>query len=100
MPYRGPVDGVRGPQEVPMQWVPWPCPSCGGSPATNDCVVTLRPAESGWGGAKPVSRTATRTPLPERGDDGACTACMPHVACAVSANVGCDGSAATMAAPE
>ena len=69
-----------------MQCVPWPWPSCGGSPATNDCAVTLRPAKSGCEVSKPVSRTATRMPLPDRGDEIAWTAWMPHVACGVSAN--------------
>src|SRR3954452_5777499 len=93
MPYRGPVDGVRGPQDVPMQCVPCPCPSCGGSPATNDMVVTLRPAKSGCEVSKPVSSTQTRMSLPDFDDDIAWTAWMPHVACGVSAKAGCVGSA-------
>src|SRR5688500_926957 len=71
-----------------MQCVPWPLPSCTGSPAMNERPTTLRPAKSGWPRSNPVSRTATRMPAPVACAFSARVAWRPHVADAVSLNTG------------
>ena len=63
-----------------MQCVPWPWPSCGFAPLTNDFATMVREGKSGCFRSKPVSRTATLIPLPEKAEAGTPVACRPHVA--------------------
>ena len=75
--------GRRGhlrPSAVPMQWVPWPWPSCTASPGTKDRDWIVRPAKSGCSRSKPVSSTATRIFAPERQQLTTFVACRPQVA--------------------
>ena len=54
---------------VPMQCVPWPCPSWAGSPGDERLRRHVAAGEVRVARSNPVSSTATAMPLPDRGDD-------------------------------
>ena len=59
-----PAAAAPEPAMVEATWVPCPWPSLTVSPATKLLAATTFPVRSAWVSSKPVSRTATFTPLP------------------------------------
>lgn len=59
-----PSEAAPVPATVEAVWVPWPKWSTVSSPGMKLLAATTRFTRSGWVASTPVSRTATRTPVP------------------------------------